>query len=303
MCIRDRRTFYNFQKRLANHHKRTKENLFEKVFAHLTKKQLAALAVDASIQRVDSVLLNSNIRSYSRLALLIEMLRRLYLILNEQEQQTYQLQFQPYLKGGEKYIYELKIGQGAGELATLASVYYLAYEAFKIKYAEHAFFQAFARVYHEHFKVLSNNSAQKEEVSLQVVPRSKEELDANTLQSPDDVEATFRKKQKETYHGFVALGAETCHPENDINLVTVLSADTNNTDDSNLLAPKLDSLIEQCPDLSELHQDGGFGSKKIDAIAKENKITIIQTAVRGKTAAVPIRIEGEEEKGLSLIHI
>ena len=75
------RTLYNFNNRLASHYKRTGENLIEKVFIQLTDEQLKELKVKTSIQRADSVLINSNIRSYSRLSLLVEVLRRVYNIL------------------------------------------------------------------------------------------------------------------------------------------------------------------------------------------------------------------------------
>ena len=75
------RTFYNFNNRLSAHYNRTGENLLEKVFTSLTEEQLKTLKVKTSIQRADSVLINSNIRSYSRLALLVEVIRRVYQIL------------------------------------------------------------------------------------------------------------------------------------------------------------------------------------------------------------------------------
>src|SRR5699024_96550 len=69
-------TIFNFQNRLAEHAARTGENLLELVFDQLTRQQLQALELKTSIGRADSFLAASNIRDYSRLQLIIEVLQR-----------------------------------------------------------------------------------------------------------------------------------------------------------------------------------------------------------------------------------
>ena len=149
-------------------------------------------------------------------------------------------------------------------------------------------------MYHEHFK------REEQENGISVQLRPKEELTSGTLQSPDDIEATFRKKRKEKHIGFVALGIETCHPDNEVNLVTTLAVDKNNVDDSVLLENKLDQLCEQCPGVNEVHLDAGFGSEENDIKAKKEKVKIIQSAVRGKTAKVVISVKGNKSKGFKV---
>jgi len=233
------------------------------VFLNLTKKQTKALGIKTNIQRGDSVLLESGIRSYSRLALLVEVLRRLYSILNEQDQATYHVLFQAYQIGGEHFVYNVASDERKIELNNLAIAYYTAYNGLQESYGQHPIFQLFERVYQEHFK-------REEAETISIVLRPKEELGSDTLQSPDDLEATFRTKRKETHQGFVALGIETCHPDNEVNLITTLGVD---------------------------HLDGGFGSEDIDTKAKKEKIKIIQTAVKGRTAKVKISVTGNEKNG------
>jgi len=285
------RTIYNFMNRLSSYEARTGIDLIEQVFLKLTKKQLKALGIKTTIQRGDSVLLESGIRSYSRLALLVEVLRRLYGILDKTDQKKYNMLLQSYQIGGEHFVYEVPSDEIEMEMKNLAVAYFMSYNGLKEKYKTHPVFQVFERVYEEHFKI------EKQEDIDRIVLRPKEELGSDTLQSPDDLEATFRSKRKEAHHGFVALAIETCHPDNEVNLVTALSVDTNNTDDAILLNDQLDQLKEQCPDIKELHVDGGMGSEDIDIKAKKEKIKIIQTAVRGRTAKVAIKVKGNEKKG------
>lgn len=285
------RTFYNFMLRVSKYERKEDVNLIEKVFLKLTEKQTKALGIKTTIQRGDSVLLESGVRSYSRLALLVEVLHRLYGILNKKDQKNYRSLFQAYQLGGEHFVYNISGSEREMEMRNLAVAYCTAYNNLKETYADHPTFQLFERVYHEHFK------KEEKENGTTIELRSKDELGSDTLQSPDDIEATFRSKRKEKHHGFVALGVETCHPDNEVNLVTTLAVDTNNTDDSILLEEKMDQLSKQCPDLKELHIDGGFGSEEIDIKAKKEKIKIIQTAVRGRTAKVLINVKGNENKG------
>ena len=95
------------------------------------------------------------------------------------------------------------------------------------------------------------------------------------------------------YQGFLFFGAETCHPENKIDLITKIVPATNNTADCTILEENLESMVEGTPELKEAHVDGGFGSEKVDEIADENGVTIIQTAIKGPTAAAPIEVRGK----------
>jgi len=63
-------TLFNFQNRLSRHFAETGEILLEKVFDHLTEKQLKTLKIKTHIQRTDSLAAASNIRNYTRLQLL-----------------------------------------------------------------------------------------------------------------------------------------------------------------------------------------------------------------------------------------
>ncbi|QQS27542.1 MAG: hypothetical protein IPM47_11590 [Sphingobacteriales bacterium] len=80
---------------------------------------------------------------------------------------------------------------------------------------------------------------------------------------------------------------ETCHPDNDLQLITDVHTATNNTDDTQLLHERLDSIKEKTPDLEQLHHDGGFGSEDNDIKLNELGITPIQTAIKGCCASSP----------------
>lgn len=292
------RTFYNFINRLSEHYTKTGEHLLQKVFDKLTKTQLKRLGIKTTVQRTDSVLLNSSIQSYSRLSLLVEVLSRLYRILSEADQLKYEGVFNSYKKGGEQYVYSVKGTERQTRLAYLAPVYHKLYTELASDYGEQQEYKIFERVYHEHFKEVTNDKTSASLFSIEL--REQEELSSGILQSPDDLEATYRKKREESYKGYVGLGIETCHPDNKINLVTQVDLGPNNKDDSVLLEENIEELVEKTPDLEELHQDGGFGSEEMDKKAEANGILLVQTAVKGRAAAVDFTIEQTEAEAFTV---
>jgi len=288
------RTMFNFKNRLADYQSRTGINLINQLFDSLTASQLKELKIKTGIQRGDTVMLNSNITSYSRLSLLVEILHRLYLSLTEADQKAYSVWFSPYFKGGEKYVYEVKSQDNQSHLERLGMIYYGINLGLKEKYGDTETFQIFERAYQDHFKQVET----EDKAVIQVRPPA--ELDCHTLQSPDDTDATFKKKRQETYQGYSAFGVETCEPENEINLITHLSVHPNQTDDAAILAADLEDMVEKTPDLNECHVDGGFGSSAVDEQAEKHQVNIIQTAVKGNVAKVTIKVEGNDEIGFTV---
>jgi tRNA(Met) C34 N-acetyltransferase TmcA len=102
-------TFFNFQNRLLKHFVETGENLLERVFDELTEEQLKKLKIKTDIQRSDSFMAMSNIRSYGRVQLLIEMLIRLYRVLKEEDKERFKDRLSDYTKETSgQYIYKLE---------------------------------------------------------------------------------------------------------------------------------------------------------------------------------------------------
>lgn len=275
-------TLFDFQLKVNDYWIKEGINLFEVVLDSLTKKQLKELKLKTNIQRSDSFLAASNIRSYSRVQLLVEVLIRLRRILSETDQVRYSDLLNPYvIKTSNKFIYSLKRDDIPHTLSDLGHVYQTLYKSFKSCYGDKEIFQIFTRVYEEHFTV----------VEEKVTVKTTKELHSGMLQSPDDIDATYRKKREKVSKGHVINVSETAHPDNPLNLITDVAVEKNNMDDSELLNKRINKMKEKAPDLEELHTDGGYGSEDNDEMMEEEEITHIQTAVRGRESEVPMEIE------------
>jgi hypothetical protein len=286
-------TYYNFQNRLLAHYNKTGVNLVGTVFDSLTKAQLKQLGVKTNIQRMDSFQVLTNARSYGRIELLIEVLLRLYHTFEEQEKIEYKELLSPFLnQTSTKYIYDLNKSDFPKVIKDLANMYHTLYQNLKDdllvndeqhnSHPSYEQFAIFARVYEEHFIVVGDK--------IEVIDGK--DLSSGNLQTPDDLEATYRNKNGEKNIGFAASVAETANPENEINLITDVAVAKNNSNDSTILTESLPEILEKTPDLEELHNDAAYGSSENDVLCKENNIIQVPTAVKGRKLEVPIIIEG-----------
>jgi Transposase domain (DUF772) len=275
-------TYFNFQNRLLSYKEQTGIDLIERVFDSLTAIQLKTLKVKTDIQRTDSFMAMSSIRSYSRTQLLVENLLRMHRVLSSEDKSRFGELLSPYMnQDSEHFVYELSRDQVPHELKKLGGVYHKLYGELKPRYGELDEFEAFERAYQEHFTVKKNK--------VRVKDSSK--LTGGTMQSPDDLDATYRMKNGKHFRGQSVNITETASPENELNLITDIAVKPNVTDDSEILGGRMEHLKEKTPDLKELHTDGAYGSEENDKKMEQLKITHVQTAVRGRIAGVSMEIE------------
>lgn len=268
----DLRTVYYFRERLSRYMQETGINLMEKAFEQVTDEQIAVYQLKTGKQRMDSTQVSSNIRTMGRLQLLVEVLQRVYRMLNEAEQQRYAQEFAPYTQGhAGQYVYHMKGEDSSAHLQKIGEVMQRMLKELRSQYAEHAVYQMFERVFGEHYQV--------EEQGLKI--KTGQELSADSLQSPDDWEATYRCKTKKSYKGYVANLTETCDPENELQLITKVQVASNNVDDAQMMEEAVPELKERTG-LKTLYTDGGYGSPAADQTMLKAGVEQVQTAIRGR---------------------
>ena len=268
----DIRTLYYFRERLSRYMQETGINLLDQAFEQVTDQQITAYQLKTGKQRMDSTQIASNIRSMSRLQLLVEVLQRVHRMLTEEEQGHYAEVFAPYIQGhAGQYVYHLK-GQDTNEhLQKIGEVMQYLLAELQSSYAQEPVYQMFERVFGEHYLVEGK----------MLKTRLDKELSASSLQSPDDLEATYREKNKKHYKGYVANLTETCDPTNDLQFVTKVQVAANSVDDAKMMEEALPNLKERT-ELDTLYTDGAYGSPDADQAMQDNQIEQIQTAIRGR---------------------
>jgi len=268
----DLRTLYNFRQRLSQYMQKEGINLLEQTFEHITDEQLAKFQLKTGKQRVDSTQIASNIRQHGRLQLLVEVLQRVPRMLSETDQASYAELLKPFMQGHPGwYVYQMKQTEFPEHIRRVGLVMYQLLTELKPTYAQCKEFQVLERVFSEHYRL--EKSA--------VIPKAQKELGANSLQSPDDWEATIREIGSGLKQGYVANLAETCDPENPFQLITKIQVAPNSVDDGKLLLQALPNLAERT-DLDTLYTDGGYGGAELDQSLTDKGIALFQTGIRGK---------------------
>jgi hypothetical protein len=268
----DLRTLYNFRERLSRHMQETGINLLDQAFEQVTDQQIVAFRLKTGKQRMDSTQVASNIRRVGRVHLLVEVLQRVQRMLNESDQEHYAADFAPYVQGhAGQYVYHMKAEETEAHLQRIGEFMQRLLVELKPVYADEPVYQVLGRVFGEHFQLEQQD----------VVAKPNQALSATSLQSPDDLEATYREKQGKGYQGYVANVSETCDPQNPLQLITKVQLASNASDDSRLLAEALPNLKERT-ELDTIYTDGGHGGPDSDKVLQEQQVEHIQTAIRGR---------------------
>jgi hypothetical protein len=222
---------------------------------------------------MDSTQVGSNIRRIGRVQLLVEVLQRVQRMLNKSDQERYTAGFAPYVQGhAGQYVYHMKTEETDAHLQRIGEFMHQLLVELKPVYATEPVYQVLERVFGEHFQL--------EQQGVLTIPNR--DLSATSLQSPDDLEATYREKRGKGYQGYVANLSETCDPQNPLQLITKVQVAPNATDDSQLLAEALPNLKERA-ELDTIYTDGGHGGPDSDLVLQQQKVEHIQTAIRGRT--------------------
>lgn len=309
------RTVYNFRHRLSVYAQRTGTNLFEQSFEQIADGQMAAFKVKTGKVRMDSSQIASNIRNFSRLHLLVEVLHRVHRILSEQDRTRLAEVFAPYLKGNaSQYVYRVKSDEGAAHMQRLGDVMQGLLTGLAAAYGERPAYHMLQRVFTEHFLVEPASRPRPGEPPPETGESPSEtggrlktgkELRADSLQSPDDPEASFRTKNGGSFKGYAVNITETCDPDNELQLIAKVQTQPNVTNDDDLLIAAIPSLTQRLH-LQEVYTDGGYNSAESATLLREQGITHVQTAIRGHAphrwlGLDTFTIDGGEPDGLRTI--
>ena len=283
-----RQTYFNFQTALGAHASATGINLLTQVFDALTSDQLKQLKLKTDIQRTDSFQALSNIRTYNRVGLVLEVLIRLHRVLSDEDKNRLEDVFAPFVKDtAGHFLHHLAESTIDSTIIALGAAYRTIHETLVRTHAEVKEFQMFTRAYHDHFEI----------VDACIRVRTNVEMESDTLQSPDDPDATYRKKYGQKFHGQVVNIVETANPKNPLQLITDVAVAPNNRDDSAVFNERIDEIKAKTPEWKQIHEDAAYPSKENDQKLETHGVMTIQTAIRGSVASgVPIEIVQNEDE-------
>lgn len=261
-CVPTDSTYYLFRKRIVDYKREGNENLLDVVFAQVTKKHCIDFEVSGKRIRMDSKLLGSNIAWLSRYELIHETFRLFY---NEVKQsgkidQATTGRLDGLLKlEGNKITYTCSSEEVKTRLQQLGALIYSILPLFSTSDAPH--YQILKRVFSEQFVVDENKI---------VAGREKEEITAQSVQSPHDTDSTYRNKAGDKVKGYSINITESCDDGEVLNLIGHVDVRNASTSDNDFLQDDIRKVEEVFTSKVEAaHADGAYHSQENQAFCKQ----------------------------------
>jgi hypothetical protein len=198
-------TYYLFKQRLYRHQVETGVNLLNEVFQELTRDQVKRLGVVGERLRMDSTLLDSNLATCTRLQLIIGCLQVFWKSLDEEQKALSSEADRARLdqlcaKRPSQHIYGLEETHKAVWLDELGQVLLRLHQTYNAQSSPR--YALIERLLLEQYQI--------EAAAPRVTLKPAEEIRADSLQSPHDEDAAYRKKKDQTVRGYSANLTETC---------------------------------------------------------------------------------------------
>lgn len=267
-------TYYLFRKRICDYVKEGNENLFDVVFAQITKSQCIDFEVSGKRIRMDSKLLGSNIAWLSRYELIHEILRLFFnqvKPLGKLDKATEEKLSHILKLEGNKVVYTCSTEEVKTRLQKLGELIYNILPLFSSSTSVH--YQTLQKVFNEQYKVDENKV---------VVGREKEEISAKSVQSPHDTDCHYRNKDGNKVKGYSINVTESCDDDKGLNLISHVDVRKASVSDVDFLQDDIKKSQEVFPDKIEfVHADGAYHSPDNQKFCKSFDIKLYLHAIQG----------------------
>ena len=254
-------TYYDFKVKLDKHHTDTGTNLFDEVFKQITRDQIGRYKIKGSEIRMDSKLIQSNIRNFNRLQKLIQGIQVFQRSLGKEHKTRLKK------KDDKEFLEEIlsktpeNHTYGMGNLQKEKWVERMGFLLRKIV----NLYSAKDSKYYDALKTMFLEQYEYEE-KTNVPPRPKQngDIPADTVQSIHDTEASYRKKgqveNQQQVRGYSANITENCSDE-ELSLITDVRVEKATYSDDAYLKDAVVNTeqLTQTP-VTDIWTDGGYDS-------------------------------------------
>lgn len=271
-------TYYLFKQRLYGHQLETGSNLLEEVFQALTGDQAKRLGVVGDRLRMDSTLLGSNLAACTRLQLIIGCLQVFWKSLSAEQKAGVSEADRTRLdqlcaKRPSQHLYRLEEAAKQAWLEEFGPLLRRLHQTYDANSSPR--YALIERLLLEQYQT----EATGEEPRVALKPAK--EISADSLQSPHDEDAAYRKKKDETVRGYSVNLTETC--EEALNLIVAIQVEPATAPDNGYLqdAVQRSEQVLETP-AQEISADGAYYSDANEAYAEEHDQDIYYTGFPGK---------------------
>jgi hypothetical protein len=266
-------TYYLFRKHINEHAKAGNENLFDVIFADITKSRCIDFEVSGKRIRMDSKLLGSNIAWFSRYELIHETLRLFYKQvkrLGRLDKATEERLDNLLKLEGNKVVYTCTSEEVKTKFQELGELIYKILPIF-LSFVDTRY-ETLQRVFNEQFKIDENNV---------VVGRDNKEISVQLVQSLHDTGCHYRNEDVNKVKGYSINVTESCDDKG-LNLIGHVDVRNVSTSDVDFLQDDIKKVQGVFPDKTEAaHVDGAYHSPDNQIFCKNSDINLYLHAIQG----------------------
>ena len=262
-----------FRNRCYDHERLTGEDLLHDAIKSLGEITAKLMKIDGRIRRMDSTMIDSNIRKLSRTELLYRCIAKLVIYLHKNSHDDRIVSLEHYYDPNDfnNVIYHSRSTEVDEKIAMLLR------DADKLllvcgnDFEDVTEYQLLVRCLAEQTVV--------EDHARRLRTREDGGMDSSIMQSPCDPDATFREKAGKQHRGYVANLEESVGSNGTV--VTDYQFEQNNTSDSEMLKEHLNQMPEQEVSVT-LITDGAYSGTENQGLAASKNIELATTDLTGR---------------------
>lgn len=265
-----------FRQRCYDYEGTTGIDLYHGCVTELAEKTAKLMALDGRIRRMDSMMVEANIRKLSRMELLYRCISKMVIFLSRNGMEDRVSPMNHYCDADDfnRFIYHSRSTETDDRITILLRDADLLLERCK-DLEEVTEYQLLVRCISEQTIVEDNKRRLKTKADGQ--------MDSDIMQSNVDPDATFREKAGKSHRGYTANIEETVGKSGSV--VTKYQFEKNNVSDSAMLREHLENMNKQ-EDETTIITDGAYSGISNTELAASKNVKLVTTDLTGKDVDV-----------------
>lgn len=286
------RSLSRFRSRLAAYELTTGEDLLHQCFVEMAEDLRKYMEISPTIKRMDSMMIESNIRKMGRLELVYTCLSNLVKELHRDGKVELLEGLEHYADPNDRnrVVYYDQETPQAQRLQKVIDDATALLPKCADEYGDSEDYQLLQRAIREQTKKDENGNN---------IPKGKGDgMDSSSLQNPADPDATYRKKAGKEHRGYVSNITEAVDEKGSI--VTDYQYDVNTRSDVDFLRESIEQA-EVSEETVALIADTAYASEELAELAADKNIGILTTGLRGRKPRGILTQFIYSEDGLSVL--
>lgn len=265
-----------FRKRCYDYEKLYNVDLCHDCVKDLSTKIAKLMNVSGRVRRMDSMMIESNIRKLSRMELLYTCIAKLVVYLHENQPDIIPEELTHYYDPNDfnKVIYHQRSTDSESKIQILL------YDADRLIDICSAGFENITE-YELFIRCISEQTIVEDD-KRRLLTKEDGKINASALQNPSDPDATYRIKANKVHRGYVANMEESVGVH--ASIITDYQYEQNTYSDSQFLKNHLNEMKKQDETVT-LVTDGAYTGTENQNLAKEKNVELITTSLSGRVTA------------------